>query len=69
MCTTLAHPPETHHKRSSYEMAEPEKTLRLHKTIGYDTYDSGHEDGNDTLDSIEPGYLVAHTCLAEVVTH
>ena len=50
-------------------MAEAQQTLWLDVLVGNDTHQCRHKDADNTLDGIEPGYLITQSGNSKIVSH
>ena len=65
----IALPPATEHGGASHEMTKTQQSLRLDILVGHDAHEGGHEDGDKTLDGVEPGYRRTQAGSAEIIAH
>ena len=64
-----AHAPAAQHKAACQQMTESQQSLRLDILIGDDTHQCGHKETDNTLNRIEPGYLITQSSNTQIVSH
>ena len=50
-------------------MTETQQSLGLDISVSHDTHQRRHEETDNTLDGIEPGYLVTEARSPQIITH
>ena len=67
--TRLSHQEKSYHRQTCQQMTVSQKALWLDILIRYNTHQGRHEDGDYTLNGIEPGDFCTHSGLSEIVAH